>query len=173
MKQLFAKLILWKKEEQLLLEKVPYPVLFVNCLFQRLFRLNHESRFSVHYTSRVTGSERLKINGKPDTVFTSFAASGACYIAIAEDSTLEIGEGTIWAWNVSIQTANHDVNDLSNYIPKSVKIGKKCWIGSSVTILPGVELGDNVIVGANSVVTKSFSSNNVIAGCPAKVIKEL
>ena len=54
----------------------------------------------------------------------------------------------------------------------SVKIGKNCWIGNSVTILPGVELGDNVTVGANSVVTKSFPSNCVIGGCPAKIIKQ-
>ena len=54
-----------------------------------------------------------------------------------------------------------------------VTIGDNCWIGGGVTILPGVTLGDNVVVGAASVVTKSFPSNVVIAGNPAKVIREL
>lgn len=42
-----------------------------------------------------------------------------------------------------------------------------------VSIMPGVTLGDNVIVGANAVVTHSFPANSVIAGCPAKVIRTL
>ncbi len=46
-------------------------------------------------------------------------------------------------------------------------------IGGNVTILPGVVLGDNITVGANSVVTKSFEGNQVIAGVPAKVIRQL
>lgn len=58
-------------------------------------------------------------------------------------------------------------------LPEEVIIGDNCWIGGGVTILPGVTLGDNVVVGAASVVTKSFPSNVVIAGNPAKVIREL
>ncbi|MBU3677303.1 MAG: maltose acetyltransferase, partial [Chitinophagaceae bacterium] len=77
------------------------------------------------------------------------------------------------AWNVNIQTANHDPIDRNHYNVASVVIGKNCWLGGNVTILPGVTLGDNVTVGANSVVTKSFPSNVIIAGVPAKVIRSL
>lgn len=58
-------------------------------------------------------------------------------------------------------------------LPEEVVIGDNCWIGGGVTILPGVTLGDNVVVGAASVVTKSFPSNVVVAGNPAKIIREL
>jgi acetyltransferase-like isoleucine patch superfamily enzyme len=54
-----------------------------------------------------------------------------------------------------------------------VRICKNVWIGDSVCILPGVSIGENTIVGANSVVTKSFPANVVIAGVPAKIIKVL
>jgi len=52
-----------------------------------------------------------------------------------------------------------------------IKIGNNVWIGESAVIMPGVNLGDNCIVGANSVVTKSFENNVVIGGNPAKIIR--
>lgn len=54
-----------------------------------------------------------------------------------------------------------------------VIIGNNVWIGSGVIILPNVTIGDNCIIGANSVVTKSFEKNSVIAGNPARLIKTL
>lgn len=54
-----------------------------------------------------------------------------------------------------------------------IKIGNNVFVGSSVTILPGVSIGDNVVVGACSVVTKSIPSNVVVAGIPARPIKSI
>lgn len=54
----------------------------------------------------------------------------------------------------------------------NTKIGNKVFIGSNSTILPGVTISDNVIVGAGSVVTKDIPSNVIVSGNPAKVIKE-
>lgn len=56
---------------------------------------------------------------------------------------------------------------------KPVSIGNNVWIGDGVCIMPGVTIGDNVIIGANAVVTHSFPENVVIAGVPAKIIREL
>ena len=52
-------------------------------------------------------------------------------------------------------------------------IGDNVWIGDKATILAGVHIGDNVIIGANAVVTKDIPSNSVAAGIPAQVIKQL
>lgn len=152
--------------------KIDNSQLITNWLFQRLLRINKEVEFSVHYTSKVQGSRNIIFKGDPTESKISFAVSGGCYFTVFQDTTLEIGEGTIWAFNVCIQTGNHDLKKRDSYSLASVKIGKNCWIGNSVTILPGVELGDNVTVGANSVVTKSFGHNCVIAGTPARMIRE-
>lgn len=154
-------------------ESVPSNFLLINFIYQRIFFINYFSDFSVHYTSRVSGTRNLKFNKNDPKVLASFAASGGCYFSIFDDTVLEIGDGTIWSYGVGMHTANHDFFDRDVYIKKSIKIGKNCWIGQGAVITAGVELGDNVTVGANSVVTKSFPGNVVIGGIPAKIIKEL
>ncbi|HPI55337.1 MAG TPA: acyltransferase [Chitinophagaceae bacterium] len=152
---------------------IPPSTFYTNFLFQKVYRNNADVPHPVHYTTLVTGYKNIIFNKTNKAILNSFAVSGGCYIGISDGSTLEIGDDTIWAWNVNIQTANHDFIDRTKFVTSSVKIGRNCWIGGNVTILPGVVLGDNITVGANSVVTKSFEGNQVIAGVPAKVIRQL
>lgn len=85
-----------------------------------------------------------------------------------------IGNYVRFGPNVGILSVNHDLYDRTKYIKKKIVIGDYCWIGMNSTILAGVTLGPSTIVGANSVVTKSFPKGYcVIAGNPAKLIKEL
>ncbi len=86
-----------------------------------------------------------------------------------------LGKGTYIAPNVGIITSNHSLTDPDKHLPgKDVLIGKKCWLGMNSVILPGVKLGDHTVVGAGSVVTKSFEEGHcVIAGSPAVKIKDI
>ena len=56
---------------------------------------------------------------------------------------------------------------------KPVTIGNDVWIGGNVTILPGVTIGNNVVIAAGAVVSKDVPNNCVVAGVPAKIIREL
>ena len=105
----------------------------------------------------------------PDDL-NNFQGFGNYYQAIEK---IEIGKGTYIACNVAIITANHNQLNLDQHLKgKPVIIGKECWIGFNSVILPGVVLGDRTIVGAGSIVTKSFPDGNcVIAGNPAQIIK--
>jgi acetyltransferase-like isoleucine patch superfamily enzyme len=167
---LFARLFIFKKQPYLRI--IGSGQLFTNWVYQKILKINYDVPFQVHYTSKLTGYNNIKINGNPEKIMISFAVSGGCYYSISPNATLEIGEGTIWAHNLNIQTSNHDPNNFERAIEKDIKIGRRCWIGGNVSILAGVEIGDHVIVGANTVVTKSFPSNVTIAGCPAKIIKQ-
>ncbi|MFM1745195.1 MAG: hypothetical protein RLZZ630_1132 [Bacteroidota bacterium] len=146
-------------------------LLILNWIVQRIFRVNAEVPFSVHYTNKISGWRNCRF--EDDTVRANLCASGGAYIAVFDGSVLEVGAGTIWAYNVCIQTANHRPGELHRYDVASVKIGRNCWLGNGVAILAGVTLGDNVVVGANAVVTKSFPSNVVLAGVPARIIRQL
>ena len=86
-----------------------------------------------------------------------------------------IGEGTYIAPNVGLITSNHDLENLDNYsLGEDIVLGKHCWLGMNAVVLSGVVLGDKTIVGAGSVVTKSFPQGSVvIAGVPAKIIKTI
>ena len=88
---------------------------------------------------------------------------------------IEIGDGSLIGHNTTIATLNHDFNPdkRANLHPSPVKIGKKVWIGSDCTILPGVEIGDGAVIGAGSVVTKNVPASSVAIGNPARVIKQI
>lgn len=117
----------------------------------------------------------------PQIIIGDFVELGdLCHIGAAESIKIGnhclIGSKTIITdhYHGNTSSAHSDTpRCFSELTTKAVTIGNNVWLGDNVSIMPGVELGDNVIVGANSVVTHSFPNNVVIAGCPAKIIKQL
>ncbi len=86
---------------------------------------------------------------------------------------ITIGDGTMIGPHVIIATDNHDLQNKMILVCKSVVIGKNVWIGAGARILPGVHIGDNAVIGAGSVVTKNVEADTVVAGVPAKFIKNI
>ena len=101
-----------------------------------------------------------------------FINSGCCF---QDQGGIEIGDDALIGHQVVIATLNHDLHPLrrGSMTPKPVKIGKKVWIGSHATILPGVTIGNGAVVAAGAVVTKDVPPNVVVGGVPAKIIKEI
>lgn len=77
--------------------------------------------------------------------------------------------------NVTLVTTGHplDPEDRATLLNCPIRLKRNCWIGADVTILPGVTIGENSVVGAGSVVTKDVPDNCVYAGNPARFIKEI
>lgn len=90
---------------------------------------------------------------------------------------IRIGDNAMIGPNCQLLTPLHPLDAKERIAGleygKPITIGDNVWLASGVTILPGVTLGDNVVVGAGSVVTKSFGDNVVLAGNPARIIKQL
>ena len=96
---------------------------------------------------------------------------------IFDCATVTIGNNVLFGPNVSIYTPNHALNHEERALgyEKSlpVKIGDNVWVGGSVSILGGVTIGENSIIGAGSVVTKDIPANVIAVGSPCKVVREI
>lgn len=88
---------------------------------------------------------------------------------------IQIGDGVLIGHNVTLATLNHEQNPnyRQNIIAKPIVIKDKVWIGSNATILQGVTIGEGAIVAANALITKDVPANTIVAGLPAKIIKEI
>lgn len=92
-------------------------------------------------------------------------------------SRIEIGPDCMFAHGIELRCGDaHSIIDNAtgkriNYA-KDIRLGRHVWLASDVMILKGVELGNDCIVASRALVTKSFPANTLIAGSPAKVLKE-
>ena len=136
---------------------------------QKILGFNRHVPWPVHFTSMVSAPGR--IDRHPRASCPGFMPG--CYIQ--GNNGIVIGADTRIGPGVKIISANHDIDDITKHTGSSpVVIGARCWISSNVVILPGVTLGEHVIVGAGAVVTRSFPDGHcVIGGVPARIIRRL
>lgn len=98
-------------------------------------------------------------------------------LTMVDDTHIYVGDYTMFGPNVTVATAGHPI------LPKlrrqgyqynaPVHIGKNCWIGAGVLIMPGINIGDNSVIGAGSVVTRDIPPNVVAVGNPCRVLREI
>ena len=157
---------------------------------QRTMRLAAEMNTGYHteaevrdYMRQITGSEidetlriftPFHINYGKKTTFgrDCFVNFGCTFLAlggiIIEDDVF-IGPHCVLA------TEYHPENPATRHslLTKPIVVKRNAWLGANVTVLAGITIGENAIVAAGSVVTKDVPDNMVVAGSPAKVIREI
>jgi acetyltransferase-like isoleucine patch superfamily enzyme len=94
------------------------------------------------------------------------------YARVVNYNSIVIGDDFIGSAGLHLETGAHDPNTL---IPKPlpIAIGNRVWCGINVTIMAGVTIGDDVVIGAGSLVCRDIPSNSIAVGIPAKVIRPL
>lgn len=147
--------------------KLPLKALVRHFVVQKILGVNRGVSWPVHWTSKVSAAQHIKRGSR----FPGL--SMGCHID--GRNGIEFGNNVWVGPRVSIVSMNHDVNNYAKYlVADPIVIGDNCWLGAGCTILPGVKIGDHVVVAAGAVVTQSFVENNVVlAGVPAKVVKRL
>lgn len=129
-----------------------------------------------HFTSRRAVNEICTTNANAEIRIGQNCLLNGAIIGAAE--SISIGNDCIIAEAYIRDTSGHGISPSRRRDPSAVKISpvvleNNVWIGSQVHIMPGVTIGENSIIGVNSVVTKSIPSNVFAAGNPARVIKEI
>lgn len=98
-------------------------------------------------------------------------------LTLVDDTHIYVGDHTMLGPNVTLATAGHPIypplreKGYQYNIP--VHIGKNCWLGAGVIVMPGVTIGDNTVIGAGSIVTKDIPANVVAVGNPCKVMRPI
>ena len=98
-------------------------------------------------------------------------------LVILDANKVEFGDNVFIGPNCGFYTSGHPLDYQTRNkgleYAKPIKVGSNVWIGGNVCVMPGVTIGDNVVIGAGSVVNKDIPSNCVAVGNPCKVIKEI
>ena len=96
-------------------------------------------------------------------------------LTMVDDTHIYVGDYTMFGPNVTIATAGHpilpELREKAYQYNAPVHIGKNCWLGAGVIVLPGITIGDNVVIGAGSVVTKNIPDNVIAVGSPCRVVR--
>lgn len=106
-----------------------------------------------------------------DGVYANFG------LTCVDDTHIYVGSHTLFGPNVVLATAGHPMlpelrkHGIQYNMP--IHIGENCWLGAGVIVVPGVTIGDNVVIGASSVVTKDIPSNSVAMGTPCRVVRQI
>lgn len=150
---------------------------------QLCFKLNHTMPYTDEYNDLVNqlfgefgeGSRLMT----PTTVVRGQNVKIGKRVVIMNNSLfmsaggITIEDDVLVAANTQLISNNHDPGEHMVITCKPVVLKRNCWIGAGATILPGVTVGENAIVGAGAVVTKDVEPNTVVGGIPAKLIKRL
>ena len=114
-------------------------------------------------------------NGKNIFIGNNFTAN--FNLTILDIKEVYIGDNVMIGPNTTITTVGHPLSPKKrrDHLGQAseIRIGNDVWLGANVTILPGVTIGNNVVVGAGAVVTKDIPDNSLALGVPARVIKKL
>jgi len=111
--------------------------------------------------------------GKNITVGKNVFINACCHFQ--DHGGVTIGDGCQIGHNVVFATLNHGLapEERQTTYPAPIILGRNVWVGSNATILQGVTIGDNAVIGAGAVVTKDVEANTIVGGVPARFIKSI
>ena len=150
---------------------------------QLAFKLNHTMPMTAEYDEVLHAlfpdmGEGSRVNAPLTVVRSNMVKIGkqvtvmnGCLMMAAGGITID--DNALIAANVQLISNNHDLDERRIITCKPLHISRNAWVGAGATILPGVTVGENAVVGAGSVVTHDVPANTIVAGNPARFIKKV
>lgn len=144
--------------------------------FARRWRLFLFRAFGGKVAKKTGGQVSLSrtcVIGNPWNVTIGAGSSVGEHVDLRGSTTLTIGENVCISPGVKVHGASHDISSSTfDYFARPVVIGDSVWIAEDAIILPGVTIGEGAVIGAGSVVTKDVQPWTVVAGNPARFVKQ-
>jgi acetyltransferase-like isoleucine patch superfamily enzyme len=139
--------------------------------FPGMLEMMPDSSLTINGSFRIHSGAHLIVMDNARLILGSGYINRNCKIRCL--SEIKIGHDVAISENVSIWDSDmHEVIKKDNIMTKPISIGNHVWIGTNAIILKGVNIGNNSIIAAGSIVNKDVPENCLVAGNPAKVIKE-
>ncbi len=161
-KDIFVQIIRIMSEIEILFSR-PNDYLFFRKLYLRLMK--------VKFGKILWVGRHLYLWNLSNLILGERCALGS-FVKIENYGLIQIGDDFIGASGLFLSSGTHDpVTMQGKSLP--IKIGNRVWCGINVIIIAGVTIGDDVVIGAGSVVVRDIPSNSIAVGVPAKVIKPL
>lgn len=140
-------------------------------------RVHQEAQMEIASNVRIDRGVRLLATNKAKIIIEEGVRIGLYTVFNGGDS-IRVGRKSLISGFVYLQTSMHGFKDrqlevqAQGYDHAPIELANDCWLGTHVVVLPGVTLGQGVVVGSNAVVNRSAEEYKVIGGIPAKEIKE-
>ncbi len=134
-------------------------ILIYNIIYARRFQIGKSTTFRKEFTLIIGDKGKVQIGS--NCFFNN-------YCSITAIDRIEIGNDCLFGENVKVYDHNHRYRDIQmpikeqGYSVSPIIIGNHCWIGSNVTILKGVIIGDNAVIGAGCIIYKDVPSNTIV-----------
>ena len=111
--------------------------------------------------------------GKNTTIGKNVFINACCHFQ--DQGGITLGDGCLIGHNVVFATLNHGFapTDRASLYPAPIVLGKNVLVGSNSTLLQGIRIGDNAVIGAGSVVTKDVPANTIVGGVPARILRRI
>jgi len=173
---IFIKYCLWRNKVSKAFREIIWITSEIEAIFSSpndkiFFRKLYLKLNDVDYQSPIWIGRNFRIFQPHNISFGRRCAFGD-NVTISNHAPIQIGDDFLAASGLHINSGGHNLETLQP-ITEKIIIGERVWCGVNVTILHGIEIGSDVVIGANSLVCKNISSKTVVVGNPAKPIKDL
>ncbi|GAB6012659.1 acyltransferase [Viscerimonas tarda] len=136
----------------------------------------NNNRITIGKSTNINGTLWIEGSNCHITIGNRVTVINASFTVTEDNLAITVGDSCLFSYGIEVRTSDsHSIIDLASKERinrgESIEIGNHVWVGVKTMLLKGVKIGDDSVIGAQSLVTKDVPANSIAAGNPAKVVK--